>query len=298
MNVVLTGASGFVGSHLARALRARSDRTISITRSLEGNNQCVTWNSSANTPCPALISAIQQSDAVIHLAGENIASGRWTRRRKLAIRESRVRGTEQIVAAIDLADRKPRVFLCASAVGYYGNRCEEELNEASAPGEGWLSEVCKAWEDRAAQARSRVVHLRFGMILSKSGGALAKMIWPFQLGLGGPLGKGSPWMSWITIDDAVRAILYLLDEVDLRGPVNVVAPTPVRNKEFTQALAKVLRKPAVFRVPETLLRIVFGEMAEELLLSSQCVKPTVLETSGFRFHHRTIQNALSHLFAP
>jgi uncharacterized protein (TIGR01777 family) len=242
-----------------------------------------------------LINAVDQSDAIVHLAGENIAGGRWNRKRKDAIRESRIRGTQQIVAAINAARRKPRAFLCASAIGFYGDRGDEILDESSSPGNAWLSEVCREWEASAVQANARTVHLRFGIILSKYGGALPRIIRPFRFGLGGPVGSGNQWMSWIVIGDAVRAILHLLDHSTETGPVNIVAPNPVTNENFSRVLGTVLHRPALFRVPAPVLRLVLGEMADELLLSSQRVRPEALGRNGFEFQYPTIESALKQL---
>ena len=298
MNVLLTGASGLIGSQVANALRARNDRVISVTRGNAQRDQSIVWNPVDARPSQALKSAVEQCDAVIHLAGENIASGRWTRKRKQAIRESRIRGTEQIVAAINAGQRKPESFLCASAIGYYGDRANEVLDETSLPGETWLSEVCRDWEASAAQAQSRIVHLRFGIILSKSGGALPQIMRPFRFGFGGPTGSGTQWMSWIAIDDAVRAILALLDSQTESGPVNIVAPNPETNRKFSEQLGRVLHRPALLRVPATILRLAFGEMADELLLGSQRVQPGILARSGFQFQYPTIESALAHLLGP
>jgi uncharacterized protein (TIGR01777 family) len=295
MTVLLTGASGLIGSQAANALRARNDRVISVTRGNARKDESVSWNPLDESPSQSLNSAVAQCDAIIHLAGENIASGRWTRKRKHAIRESRIHGTQQIVAAINTAQRKPRTFLCASAVGYYGDRGNEVLNESSPPGQAWLSEVCGEWETSAAQAHSRTVHLRFGIVLSKSGGALPQIMRPFRFGFGGPVGSGNQWMSWIAIDDAVRAILMLLDNSTEAGPVNIVAPNPVTNGNFSEVLGKVLHRPALCRVPAQVLRLVLGEMADELLLSSQRVQPGVLARSGFQFRYPAIESALEYL---
>jgi uncharacterized protein (TIGR01777 family) len=295
MNVLLTGASGLIGSQVANALKARNDRVISVTRRNAHLDRSITWNPFDKYPSEALINAVDQSDAIVHLAGENIAGGRWNRKRKDAIRESRIRGTQQIVAAINAARRKPRAFLCASAIGFYGDRGDEILDESSSHGDAWLSEVCREWEASAAQAHARIVHLRFGIVLSKSGGALPRIMRPFRFGLGGPVGSGNQWMSWIVIGDAVRAILHLLDHSTETGPVNIVAPNPVTNENFSRMLGTVLHRPALFRVPAPVLRLVLGEMADELLLSSQRVRPEALGRNGFEFQYPTIESALKQL---
>jgi uncharacterized protein (TIGR01777 family) len=295
MNVLLTGASGLIGSQVANALGARNDRVISVTRGSSQADQSIIWNPLDKYPSDALVNAVEQSDAIIHLAGENIAGGRWTRKRKDAIRESRIRGTRQIVAAINAARRKPRAFLSASAIGFYGDRGDEMLDESSSPASAWLSELCREWETSAAQANARIVHLRFGIILSKSGGALPRMMRPFRFGLGGPVGSGNQWMSWIEIGDAVRAILHLLDHSTETGPVNIVAPNPLTNENFSRVLGRVLHRPALFRVPAPVLRLMLGEMADELVLFSQRVRPEALGRSCFDFQYPTIDSALRQL---
>jgi uncharacterized protein (TIGR01777 family) len=230
--------------------------------------------------------ALGTVDAVIHLAGENLASGRWTVARKKRIRESRVAGTRLLSETLAALAQPPRVLLSASAVGYYGDRGSETLTESSAPGVGFLAEVCQAWEAATAPASSagiRVAHLRFGIILSANGGALARMLPLFRAGLAGPLGPGSQYWSWISIDDAVAAIDYALQTDALCGPVNLVASQPVTNREFTRVLAAQLRRPAFFRAPAWALKLALGPMAEEALLASARAVPARLIESGFAF---------------
>lgn len=237
-------------------------------------------------------------DAVVHLAGENIAAGRWTAAKKERIRASRADVTRTLCEALAAMERRPRVLVCASAVGYYGDRGDEVLDESSAPGEGFLSDVCRGWEAATRPAREagiRVVSVRFGIILSPAGGPLAKMLTPFRLGFGGRLGNGRQYMSWISIDDAVGAIYQAIMDETLAGPVNVVAPNPVTNRELTAALGRVLRRPTLAAVPRAAARLAFGEMANELFFSSARVVPRRLTAAGYPFRHAELEAALRHV---
>lgn len=233
------------------------------------------------------------ADAVVHLSGALIAV-RWTSRRKREILESRVRSTRAIVAAIAASPRPPRVLVCASAVGFYGNRGPEELTEASGPGSDFLADVVRAWEHEAMAASVRAVTLRLGIVLSPHGGALARMLPAFRLGAGGSLGPGAQWMSWISLHDLVRAIRFSIECVGLSGPVNAVAPQPVTNAEFAATLGRVLRRPAVIPIPAFALRALFGEMAQLTMLASQRVLPARLLQAGFRFDYPSLEGALRH----
>ena len=235
---------------------------------------------------------------VIHLAGESIASGRWTEAKKARIRESRVHGTRVLAHALAGLPAPPELFLCASAIGYYGHRGDEKLTEASPPGGGFLADVVKAWEEAslpAAQAGIRTVNVRFGMVLSGAGGALQKMMRPFLWGLGGRFGTGEQYMSWVAIDDLVRAVLHAMLDDRLHGPVNVVSPQPVTNLEFTHTLARVLRRPAIWVVPKPILRALWPEMADALFLASTRAFPKVLAEHGFTFCYSELENALRHV---
>jgi uncharacterized protein (TIGR01777 family) len=237
-------------------------------------------------------------DAVVHLAGENIAAGRWTSARKAEIRQSRVEGTRRLCEALARLAQPPRVFVSASAIGFYGDRGAQTLTEESGAGSGFLPDVCREWEaatEPASQAGIRVVNLRFGMVLSPAGGALQKMLPPFKLGLGGRIGSGAQFMSWIAIDDAVGAIHQALSAESLRGPVNAVAPTPVTNAEFARTLARILRRPAFMPVPQFAARLAFGEMADALLLASARVMPVRLQESGYHFRFPELEGALRHM---
>ncbi|MCX7826680.1 MAG: TIGR01777 family oxidoreductase [Verrucomicrobiae bacterium] len=279
MKVLITGSSGLVGSALVESLQRDGH---DITRLSHGR------------PWPPLAG----HDAVVNLAGENIAAGRWTPEKKARIRESRIGLTRQLSEALARLGQPPKVFLCASAIGIYGNRGEEVLREESAPGDGFLADVCRDWEAATQPATDkgvRVVNLRFGVILSAWGGALAKMLTPFKLGLGGVVGDGRQWMSWIALDDAIGAIRHLLATDSLRGPVNIVAPHPVTNREFTKTLGAVLGRPTVLPLPAFAARLAFGEMADALLLSGQRVEPAKLAATGYSFQFADLKSALRHL---
>jgi uncharacterized protein (TIGR01777 family) len=254
-----------------------------------GNGQIV-WD-----PAVALApEAVSGFDAVIHLAGESIF-GRWTGAKKQKIRESRVAGTLNLAQALAQAEEKPQVFVCGSAIGYYGNRGEELLSEQSSPGTGFLAQVCQEWEEAtmpAVQADIRTAHLRTGIVLSPTGGALKAMLLPFKLGLGGRVGDGRQWMSWINVLDMVGAIHHILKNDLLQGPVNMVAPKPVTNAEFARTLASVLSRPAIVPLPSFAVKTVFGEMGDELLLSSQKVEPGKLISSGYPFRFRGLRASL------
>jgi uncharacterized protein len=244
---------------------------------------------------PARISGF---DAVIHLAGESVV-GRWTALKKKAIRDSRVQGTTNLATALTQTEAKPRVLVCASAVGFYGNRGEEVLYEQSPSGQGFLPEVCREWENAsriAAEAGIRTVNIRIGLVLSAKGGALASMLKPFKLGLGGRIGSGRQWWSWIHVDDIVGGIHHAIGTESLSGPVNLVAPSPVRNAEFTKVLAAVLGRPALLPVPGLAVRLAFGtQAAEELLLASQRVEPQKLGDNGYTFRFPELRAALENL---
>jgi uncharacterized protein len=244
------------------------------------------------------LAAVSGFDAVIHLAGESVV-GRWTEAKKKAILESRRRGTRNLASALARTESKPKVFICASAIGYYGDRGEELLKEESASGQGFLAEVCRDWEEATrgtAEAGIRTVNLRIGLVLSGKGGALQKMLTPFKLGLGGRIGPGKQWWSWVHVDDIAGAVQHVLRTESLSGAVNMVAPNPVRNAEFTKVLASVLGRPAFFPVPGFALGLAFGEAAaREIFLSSQRVEPGKLTGSGYGFRFEDLREALESL---
>jgi len=267
---------------------------VRLVRGRAKNAAQVSWDPLAPL-APATVSGF---DAVVHLAGESVV-GRWTEEKKKAIRESRVQGTRNLAAALAQSEVKPRVLVCASAVGFYGNRGDELLPEESPGGQGFLPEVCREWEDAsriAAEAGIRTVSIRIGLVLSAKGGALGNMLKAFKLGLGGRIGSGQQWWSWIHVDDIVGGIHHVIRTESLSGAVNLVAPNPARNAEFTKVLASVLGRPAFFPVPEFALRLAFGEMAAgELLLASQRVEPGKLKASGYTFRFRELRAALENL---
>jgi uncharacterized protein (TIGR01777 family) len=286
--IAITGASGMVGSALVPFLTTGGHTVRTIGR---GSGSAVRWDPARGQLDAASLDGV---DAVVHLAGENVGA-RWTAARRRAIVDSRLHGTRRIAEAIAKMPRKPEVLVSASAIGIYGSRGDEWLDEASALGDDFLAEVGQQWEGATAPAREagvRVVHLRTGIVLAAGGGALGKMLLPFQLSAGGVLGTGRQWMSWISREDLIGAIHHAIQTPTLVGAVNAVAPAPVTNREFTKTLGRVLRRPTIAPVPAFLLRAMFGEMAEGTVLASQRVRPTALEGSGFSFLHRTLEDAL------
>jgi uncharacterized protein (TIGR01777 family) len=292
MRVLMSGASGLLGSAIAQALEAKG---VLVGRLVRGGAPSSAAHIRWEPGKP--LDLIPGFEAVIHLAGESVV-GRWTAAKKARIRDSRVLGTRTLAEAITRVEPKPRVFLAASAIGYYGDRGDEILREESAFGTGFLAEVCREWEaaaEPAVQAGVRVVHLRIGVVLSKQGGALGKMLLPFRLGLGGKLGSGRQWMSWIHVDDIVGAVQHALSNDAVRGPVNLVAPNPMTNAEFTAVLGKVLSRPAILPAPAFALRLALGEMADGALLASARVEPARLVASGYVFRFRELQAALENI---
>lgn len=291
--ILVSGVSGPIGLALVPSLASGGAELVRLVRGAAKNAEQISWN-----PLAAVVAAdVSGFDAVIHLAGESVV-GRWTDAKKKAIRESRIQATRNLASALAQAKDRPRLFICASAVGFYGNRGDELLTEESAGGTGFAAELGREWEAAsriAAEAGIRTVNLRIGLVLSPKGGALEKMLTPFKLGLGGRLGPGTQWWSWIHVDDIVGAIHHIMHNESLSGPVNLVAPSPVRNHEFTRVLASVLRRPALFPVPAFAARLALGEMAQELMLSSQRVVPAKLETSGYSFRFRELGAALEDL---
>jgi uncharacterized protein (TIGR01777 family) len=295
MRVLVSGASGLIGRGVSRRLSGRGDEVVPLVRR-EGSDGVV-WNPRTGRFDAA---AAEDADAVVHLAGASIASGRWSTARKRVIFDSRVVGTRLLCDGLAGLARPPRVLIAASATGFYGDGGELEQTETSGPGRGFLADVCKAWESATESARARgirVVHLRIGLVLAREGGALALMLPIFKLGLGGQIGDGRQWMSWISLCDTVRIVELALTDETLAGPVNAVAPNPVRNAEFSRILARVLGRPALLPVPAALLRLVGGEMAQELLLSGARVVPSVLAARGFCFEQPLLEGALKALLA-
>jgi uncharacterized protein len=292
--VLVSGVSGPIGGALLPYLQSRDAVVTRLTRGATKKAGQIAWD-----PLGSLsATSVSGFDVVIHLAGDSIV-GVWTDSKRKSILESRVLGTRSVAKALAATDAKPRVFICASAIGFYGSRGDESLNESSPAGQGFLPEVSREWEQAsriAADAGIRTVNIRIGLVLSKKGGALAKMLPPFKLGLGGRLGPGTQWWSWIHVDDIVGAIQHAIETESLSGAVNLVAPHPVQNSEFTNILAAVLHRPAIFPVPRFALYLAFGKMAaEELLLSSQRVKPERLESTGYTFRFPELRGALENL---
>jgi uncharacterized protein (TIGR01777 family) len=297
-SVAITGATGLVGSQLVPFLTTGGHRAISLTRSKSSSRAPTAGETAAWDPSTGEISAAGPLDAVIHLAGESIAAGRWNARRKQAIRDSRVGPTRRLSEQLARLTVKPRVLICASAIGYYGDRGDKTLTEQSPAGSGFLPEVCREWEEAtrpAAEAGIRVVNLRLGVILSPKGGALASMLGPFSFGVGGVIGSGRQYWSWIALDDVIGAIHHAIFADNLSGPVNVTAPTPVTNREFTKTLGQVLRRPTIFPLPAFAARIILGEMADELLLASARVMPAKLTKTGYSFRFSQLEAALRHV---
>jgi hypothetical protein len=291
--ILVTGASGPIGSALLPSLSTLGADVTRLVRGRPAGERQIQWDPEQPVP-PESVSGF---DAVIHLAGESIM-GRWTEAKKENIRNSRVHGTQNLAQALAGASQKPRVFVSGSASGFYGDRGDEILREDSRSGGGFLPKVCREWEaasQPAADAGIRTVNIRSGVVLTPTGGALEKMLPPFRLGLGGRLGSGRQWMSWIHIQDIVGAIHHILKTDSVQGPVNMVSPKPVTNSEFTRVLAGVLSRPAIFPVPVFALRTLFGRMADEVLLASQRVEPARLAASGYSFQFGDLQAALGAL---
>ena len=292
MRILVSGSHGLVGKALIPSLTSDGHEVVRLVRGKPSGAAEIEWHPNEGRIDAA---ALEGLDAVVHLAGESIASGRWSDEKKRAIRDSRVKGTALLSDALARLTRPPSAFVSASAIGYYGNRGDELLTETSAPGKDFLSGVCVEWEQAtrpAVEKGIRTVHARFGIILDAKEGALAKMLTPFRMGIGGRIGNGKQWMSWIDIEDVVNGLKFLI-ESSVSGPVNFVAPNPVTNAEFTKTLGRVLSKPTLFPVPAFGARLAFGEMADALLLSSQRVKPGVLQD----FAYPTLHSALRHLLA-
>jgi uncharacterized protein (TIGR01777 family) len=313
MRILVSGSSGLLGTALMGVLEseghtiARLVRPDTARRDAARGKQTVRWDPVGGERVRAAprgrqdfdADAAEGADALIHLAGASIADGRWSAARKNLLRTSRIEATRHLMGALAGLKQPPRVIVASSAVGYYGDRGNETLTETSAPGNDFLSELCRAWEaenSRLSEFGARVVVLRFGIILAAHGGALPRMALPFKLGAGGRLGSGRQWMSWLTLAEAVGIVRFALANSNLSGPTNAVSPNPVQNAEFTLALAKTLHRPALFPAPAFALRLALGEMADALLLSSQRIKPAKLEQSGYRFAHPELPAALAEIF--
>lgn len=302
MRVVITGGTGLIGRALAANLAARGDSVVVTSRRPDEARGLATGVEVASWDGVAVeqgVSVLNGADAVVHLIGEGIADGRWTAKRKRRIEQSRTRSTSTLVEALSRAEPRPRVLLQGSAVGYYGARGEEELTEASDPGEGFLADVCQAWEGAGADAEAlgvRRVLLRTGVVLAKEGGALPKMLLPFRLFAGGPVGDGNQWVPWIHLADQVGAIRFLLDESSARGPFNLVAPESVTNRQLARTIGRVLGRPSFMPAPAFAMKLALGEMSE-LLLDSQRVQAAALTRAGYEFRFSAIEPALRDVLA-
>ncbi len=298
MKILLSGASGLIGSALVSALKAEGHvLAFLVRRKADPNRNEIYFEPERGSVDKSALEAFGP-EAVIHLAGDPIAKGRWTAKKKAAIRNSRINGTAALTNALIHLEKFPAVFISASAIGYYGTRWDEILTEESPPGDNFLAQVCRDWEaatQAAVEKGIRVVNLRFGMILSKKGGALKKLLLPFKLGLGGIIGNGQQYMSWITDEDVVNLISFALKHPSLQGPVNAVTPHPVTNREFTRTLGRVLWRPTCLPLPASTARMLLGEMADDLLLASARVKPAKLEAEGFKFRYPELRGALEYL---
>jgi uncharacterized protein (TIGR01777 family) len=295
LNILVTGSSGLIGSELCAFFKKRDHRILRLLRRTPLGDEEIRWDPSAGKLDTSLIEGL---DAVVHLAGENIAGGRWTASKRLRIRQSRVQGTRFLAQSLAGLLNPPKVLISVSAIGYYGDRGEERLDEESSPGEGFLPKVCKDWESatEAAAARGiRVVMPRIGMVLSAEGGALDLMLPIFRLGIGGKIGTGRQYMSWIAIGDLIGIINHVIYHESLRGPVNAVSPNPETNVAFARTLGRVLSRPAVFALPAVAARCAFGQMADELLLSSARVVPAKLLHSGYAYQFPELEGALRHI---
>ncbi len=292
MRLLVTGSTGLIGASLVSTLETRGDVVVRLVRRPPASPNEYRWDPERGELDPAALDGVQ---AVVHLAGESVAQGRWTARKKARILGSRVSGTRILAEAVDQAGRGALTLVCASASGYYGDRGDDLLSEEEAPGEDFLAGVTRQWEaacQPAVNAGARVVNLRLGVVLSRAGGALPRMLLPFRLGIGGRLGSGSQYISWITLDDTIRAVVHSIDTTAIEDPLNVAAPDPVTNGELTAALGRALSRPTLLTVPAFALRTVLGEMAA-ILLASTRLDVSKLRGSGFEFRHPTIDKALS-----
>jgi len=292
MRILITGASGLIGTALRKSLEQKGRELLLAGRHNPEKPNQIKWTVEEGFAEPERLEGV---DAVIHLAGESISALRWTEEKKRAIRDSRVLGTRSIVDAMSRMNQKPKIFIAGSATGIYGDRDGEEMNESSVPGDTFLSEVCKAWEAESLRAEGlgiRTVLLRTGIVLSKDGGALAAMLTPFKLGVGGVVGSGRQYMSWVSLDDEIGAINFVLENENIRGPVNVVSPNPATNQEFTKTLGEVVHRPTFLPLPAFAVDLIFGEMGDELLLNSTRVIPEKLLDAGYQFNDINLKKAL------
>lgn len=297
MRILICGASGLIGKALTKTLEAKGFELLLAGRKAPQDERQTKWTIEDGFAEPERLEGL---DAVIHLAGESVSALRWTDEKKASIRSSRVDGTRSVVDALAKLKSRPKVLISGSAVGFYGDRDDEILTESSTAGDNFLAQTCREWEAesrRAEDAGIRTVLLRTGIVLSKDGGALATMLLPFKMGVGGVIGDGKQWMSWISLDDEIRAIEFVLEHEEVRGAVNLVSPNPVTNQEFTAALGEVLYRPTFIPLPEFAVSMLLGEMGDELLLSSTRVVPARLEQLGFEWQFPDLKPALEHVLA-
>ena len=297
MKVLLSGASGLVGTALSKSLSSDGHQVLRLVRGSfpASDADAIAWSAVEGTVDTQALAAHGRLDAVVHLAGEGIANRRWTTAQKARLRDSRVIGTRGLAEAVAELPEPPGVLVSASAIGWYGDRGAEWVDETDEPGEMFLSDVCRDWEAATIPAREagiRVVNHRIGVVLSANGGALTKMLLPFKLGLGGRVGPGDQYWSWITLDDLVASIRHVIDTETISGPVNAVAPAPATNLEFTKSLGKALRRPTIFPMPAFVARLMLGQMADELLLGGARIRASVLEQTGFQWTHPELDEAL------
>jgi uncharacterized protein len=294
MKILITGASGLIGKALQESFKQKGHQMLLASRSEAKDDRHIQWSVETGFRDEDL-SRLEGLDAVVHLAGENVSGLRWTDEKKKAIRDSRVFGTRSMIETFDKLAEKPKVFISGSAIGFYGDRGDEELTESSSAGKTFLADVCREWESESRRAEDlgiRTVLLRTGIVLSKDGGALATMLTPFKFGVGGVVGDGKQWMSWISLDDVVGIVNFVLENETVRGAVNVVAPNPVSNEQFTKSLGTVLYRPTFLPLPEFAVHMVFGEMGDALLLDSTKVIPKRLTDTGYQFKFTNLREAL------
>lgn len=297
MRILITGASGLIGKALTRSFDEKGHELLLASRSEPKSDRETKWTIEDGFAEPERLEAL---DAVIHLAGESVSALRWTDEKKAAIRNSRVDGTRSVVDALSRLKKRPKTFISGSAIGFYGDRDDEILSESSGAGDNFLAQTCREWEAesrRAEDAGIRTVLLRTGIVLSKDGGALATMLLPFKIGVGGVIGDGKQWMSWISLDDEIRAIEFVLEREDIRGAVNLASPNPITNQEFTSVLGEVLYRPTFIPLPEFAVSMLLGEMGDELLLSSTRAIPSRLDDLGFEWQFPDLKTALEHALA-
>lgn len=294
MKILITGASGLIGTALQESFKEKGYELLLASRSDASGDSHIKWDMNTGF-ADADLPRLEGLDVVVHLAGESISGLRWTEEKKKAIRDSRVFGTRTMIEAFDRLEKKPKVFISGSAIGIYGDRGDSEMNESNSPGDTFLADVCKEWEAESLRAEEmgiRTVLIRTGIVLSKDGGALATMLTPFKMGVGGVVGSGKQWMSWVSLDDIVGIINFAIENEDISGPLNAVAPNPVTNEEFTKALGKQLSRPTFLPLPEFAVNLIFGEMGDALLLDSTRVVPKRLQDAGYEFEYTDLEPAL------